>query len=94
MSEFQSIPTLYTKLKNDKKTDIYQKDLLHDTGWSFYIDKWIIGKQQYIRVRFGSKILFYEYFKNGLQDLDLCQIQVPFFLLRLCIIKFILRNSK
>ena len=30
-------------------------DLLHDTGWGFYIDKQINGKQQCARVRFGSK---------------------------------------
>ena len=54
-----------TKKKSLTKYPQRRIDLLQDTGWRCYIEKWINGQNQYVKVRFGSKILFYEYFKNG-----------------------------
>ena len=42
-----------------------RQDLIGDPGWRCWVDKWTNDEMKLVSRRFGSRILFYEYFKGG-----------------------------
>jgi hypothetical protein len=42
-----------------------RQDLTSDPGWRCWVDKWTDSDLKLVAKRFGSKVLFYEYFENG-----------------------------
>jgi hypothetical protein len=58
------IPTMKPKTTS-LKYPAKRHDLIGDPGWRCWVDKWTNDELKLVTRRFGSKILFYEYFKCG-----------------------------